>query len=246
MPNIITWRNSAEGVSYPFAEGVLLDSNHRPAFPLGLVVDAQFVVPSYLPGQVTLASTRNSGVRLELNFLVGGSELGTAAVTSGAINNAVAQVIDPGGLSVGTIVFGSRAAEEKQKVPLGLRAYSAIPLIIEESNVFRFPANVLNRIDSPAGAARGKTAIIEGEGIRLVKEGDGRVRIDAVGNPEKIRDCCPVSGLPVRFINDAVPTEKGQITFNVEAFSEPASHLDRRQILRINSRPNTIIFSINS
>lgn len=246
MPNIAAWRSSFEAASYPFVEGALRDALNQPIFPPGLLVDAQFVLPAYVTGDVQLTASRNSGIRIELTFSVGTTVIGTATALSGDINHSTVAVIAPSGLQVGTLVFGAQASRAKQLIPLGLREYTDLQLAIEPGNVFRFPTNVLNQIDTPAGSAFGKTALVEGAGIRLVKESVNLVRVDAVGDPEKVRDCCPAVGSPLKFINEAYPTPEGELTLNVEAYSEPTDETDPRQVLRIKAEAGKLTFSINT
>lgn len=239
MPNIISWINSFETSAHPFKDGGV-------SFPQGLLVDAQFVVPSRMTNPITLFYTQNSGTRLTLTFASGVTIIGSASVVAGAINNASVPVMSPDGVQAGVLVFGANASDARQKISLGTKTYTTQRPEIEPSCVFRFPSNVLTSVVTAAGIARGKIALIEGVGVRIVKESDSGIRIDAVGDPEAIRNCCGVSGVPLRRLNDAAPTESGEISINIESFSEPLTAEDLRQVIRIETLPGKLVFSMNS
>lgn len=245
MPNIASWRSSFETVSHPFLEGALIGADSQPLFPFGLLVDAQFWIPASIAGPVRLIETRSSGVRLELVFGAGSVVIGIAVVVSGETDNAAAPVIAASGLQVGVAVFGAQAGRAKQKIALGVRTYTDLQLAIEPACVFHFPTNLLHQIEVPDGIARGKVALVEGRGVRFIKESASLVRVDALGDPDLALDCCPYSGEPLRFLNDASPSEAGNIGLNITPFSEPETSDDLRQVIRIKTETGKITFSLS-
>ncbi len=244
MPNTLPWRNTSETCAFPFREGVTLQSESGGSIPEGLLVDAQVFVPQQLDDAPHIGVITMVGSRLLGDVYVGETLLASFSVEAAEINNAQVQLEDSNGISRGILLFGSQAIAAFRYLKLGQNLFTAADAGLESSCVFRFPSGVLNEIVVDDTHISGKVALVEGDGIELKVSGN-TVRVDAVGSPSAIAACCESDADSIRFINNAVPDPFGDITFNLESFSEPTSPTDPRQILRIRPIENGIEFSLS-
>ncbi len=244
MGNVLSWRNTGETSRFPFREDATLLSTTQRSIPEGFLVDAQVFAPNDLEGVPFLKTVRVVGSKILGAVAINDTIIGSFSIASSDVNNGVVALQSDEGFARGTLVFGALAIDAFQTLKIGDNAFTVESAGFEASCVFRYPSNVVNSITVLGVPYSGKIALVEGDGVAIVKTSQSDLRFDATGSPTEIQDCCVDPGESVKSINGAVPNSHGNIQFNVETFSEPETPSDDRQVLRLNSIPNGIRFDL--
>lgn len=245
MGNVLPWRNAGETTNFPFSEAASLISNSQRNLPADFLVDAQIFVPAYLGTTAYLSALRISGSKVLGTISAENGVLGTFEASAATINDGFATITAASGAARGTVVFGSQATSVFRNLRLGDNSFTIEAAPFESSCTFSMPGNILHEIVATT-AAVGRVALVEGVGVVLVKEGPSQVRLDAVGSAGPLEDCCEDPGVAIKSINGAVPNQYGNITFNLEPFSEPSGPEDNRQVLRLRQIANGLEFFLSA
>lgn len=245
MGNTVQWRNAGEVSRYPFREtaGLLSTSNFQ--LPEGFLVDAQIFKPASFTGSVYLSQLTVSGNLIRGVITAGLLELAQFSIALADLKGGTIPLTNAAGLSRGVIVLGQQAIEIFSKLKLGTNLFAAAQTEFEASCVCALPLPIVNSISTGSVAHSGKIAMVEGVGIRLEKLSDNALRISAVGSTDGLERCCQEIGEPIRFINEAAPNQYGTIILSTEPFNEPEEVTDDRQVLRISTVNNGLVFYLS-
>ena len=79
----------------------------------------------------------------------------------------------------------------------------------------------------------------------MVKLSDSSLRLDAIGSSQELDNCCEDDGTFLKGINSATPDAQGNISINLHPFDEPSTPTSPIQMLRVETSPATITFSLS-
>lgn len=231
MSNISQWRAISEQTSFPFTERCLPELS-------GLFIDARIILPKGSDGSYLKSISINGDIISFDIRSVDGAKIGVAQIAAGI--GGTASLIDGNGIYRGILVISKDKVIQiipKSFNPESARFESTCCVASEFKRVSSIAVNKVPYV--------GKIALVEGDGIKLVKVSDSVLRIDAVGSKEISDACCKEEVGPIRGINDAVPDSYGNISFNIQPFTEPDGVADTIQALRISLDKNGIIFYLS-
>lgn len=235
MPNVTGWNNTAERTLYPFLDtcadelrGVFLDVHILVAQDLTGVFLKQIKIEGNVISGVFWGENINKSVgKFSLNFL-GDSDS--------------CQILTEDGVGCGVILFNRERLSAEAAVLT--KTFVAPQSLVHPACLIPVSARAIRSIRFPSGVVRGKVALVEGDGISLVKLGESQIRIDSIGSTKLLEECCGEVQSPLLGINSATPDEFGNIALDLYPFSEPASPTDVIQTLRISTSPGTITISL--
>lgn len=238
MPNISEWTSTAERNFYPFVEGCV-DAVRD------LFSDLHLVVPHGTSGAF-LSVLGLEGKVLSGTFLstTDGSGLGSFAID---LNGSSFQgpVTNNDGAVTGLVVLSAAAFQSGVPVTAGQMRLTSVTGGVHPTCLVPVTLRVARSFIFPAGSVRGRVHLVEGDGIKLVKLSDSKLRIDAVGSSQKSDLCCEDDGVFLKGINDATPDSQGNIGVNLHPFDEPSAPNSPVQMLRIETSSATITFSLS-
>jgi hypothetical protein len=149
------------------------------------------------------------------------------------------------GAVVGTVVVGERTLRIGPPIASGQMRLDAAQGGVHPSCLVPVTPRVVRSIQLKDGTVFGRVYLVEGDGIRLVKLSADQVRIDAVGGSQKSNECCEDDNVFLKGINDATPDEQGNIGINLHPHEEPDDPTSMIQMLRMETSPGTITFSLS-
>lgn len=226
MPNFTQWRNIAELTSFPFMEGMDQSLN-------GLLVDARINLPPGSAGAY-LSKITLDGIDLRISvYSIEGVSIGTGSAPIDG--SGVMELFNRDGVHVGVILFARDATFVS-------REFTRTNARFETSCLVASPFKRVSLVNINKTNIPGKIALAEGAGVRIVKLGEEKIRIDAIGSTESLEQCCPEIQTPILKINGAVPDSYGNISLEPMPFEEPSHASDLMQILRISTGINSINF----
>jgi len=240
MPNTVQNQNSGDLQRFPFHE-----ANADSPLPDEFLVDAQVLLPSTLFAPVWIQSLTVSGASVSGVVMAGQNRLGVFKATQQDLAGGVSRIVTKGGIDRGLVVFGRGALSVFGHLGLGTTSFDQGQTALEPGCIIPIPPVVLEEILTSAGSMNGKIALVEGNGIRIVKTSDSSIRFDAVGSTTSRQRCCPPIGPSLLGINDVVPDQFGGLRLLLEPFAEAETPEDVRQILRIQPGEHEIVFSLS-
>lgn len=234
MPNIAGWKNTAGRTKYPFTEAcaeelrngfldihVLTTAESTEVFLKTLQIEGNLILGAFW-GQ-------NTG-KIIGNFIFDLS--GTRDFCP---------IMTEDGVRCGIVLFNRDPSVFSGNTS---RTFSPAESLVHPACVVPLVSRAVRSIQFPRGSVRGKVALIEGDGIFLVKLDPSTVRIDSIGNPSQKEACCGENAPPLRGINSAIPDQQGNINLDLYPFSEPSSSSDVVQMLRITPSLGAITISL--
>lgn len=237
MPNIAEWKSTNRRTSYPFSDDCV-DELKQVFSDLHILVPAEttgiFLSVLQVAGNIISGSFSSK----DTSQPVGSFELDT---TSG---DNFCKILSSWGSEMGVVVFGDVAQRSEWAAHDRIRTFSKSQSSVHPSCMVPMCAKAVLSLAFQEGSARGKVAMIEGDGILLVKTGENELRIDAVGSTIKNEACCDETFSVIKGINAAVPDQYGNISLDLRAFTEPDKSSDAIQVLRMKTSASKITFSL--
>jgi len=240
MPNPTQWRNSGDIARFPFSENATLLSDGGVSLPDGLFADARIFCPFFIEPPFYLKSLIYDGS--SVSGEIWGSELvGSFVANLTGFTARSVSLVDSGSAECGVLVFGAAPLDALSKIPIGTHTFSPEAASLETSCLILLPNGACYALMVADIRRTGKVALIEGEGIRLIPEGQ-TIRVDAVGATATLEECCQSTGAPLKALNGVGPDSTGRLALGIAGFTEPTTRQDLRQVLRITVDPHGLTF----
>lgn len=204
---------------YPFADTSSLLANSGELLPLDVFVDASV----YIVGAVEQISLRNisigpSTTRFDIGDAV------TEQLASGVFDKfnptEVVPLSDLNGKPSGLVVLDPVAAAIFQTWDIGEHNFDLGAAEFVASCTIAMPSNYLQGIRLPSGEILAGDVWLVGKDGVVLREQDGDIRVDIVGDPLFLRKLCSPAGrfetpLFIERINNVGPNQRGDFTIAV-------------------------------
>jgi hypothetical protein len=244
LSNPQEWRNQNSGVKFPFRESAGLESTSGLLLPNGFLCDAQIFISGQQTSAVYLASISIQGTELQGTVNHGSEVVGVFAIDF--TSPATADIVAPDGRTCGKVIPGQAVPDVFRSLEAGATTFDPQESEFESSCVVQLPGPALTAIRLAGVPHFGKVCLVEGMGIRLVREARDLFRIDAdnTSGDQNCQDSEAILPAPIKTINAVLPGQYGNINIEPGDYPEPQGPADKRQIIRVSSVENGIMVYI--
>jgi len=220
------WRDGNARIKYPFSDLATLVNGGGVAIDRDVFVDARLyplggTEELYL-SRVSVASDYPSAVTVyvgtpETPLLAWAAYDPAAPPTNGEL-----RLADAAGRTAGVLVSDAdRLLAFAQAMPVGDTDFDQDQTPFAPTAIVPMPAyGVRSIVADDGGAVSGRAVLVGTDGIVLWDDGDGKIRIDVVGDPYALVNRCLADGTPVprfcglRTINGVGPNDQGDFVLS--------------------------------
>lgn len=245
MASELEWKNSMELANYPFAEGSDLLADDGTGIPQGIFVDLTIMAAQGVLG-VYLSALEASADSLDGTFsdIATGDPVGAFSADLSSIDGGSTQV-ELDGRNAGVVVFGTKASEGVEGLPLRALTFGAGSTPVVASNLANPWGPRVESMQIGDTLIHGRMILDAGDGLALSAEqtadGEFTLGVSAVG---AIDSSGGDGEGGIKNINGVDPNSQGGLLIRELLSPSPANKGDERQMVRVIPTTNGIILRL--